>query len=92
MGVTLNKQLNFLFTESSKQNPPIRSLHEHFAIFGKLLSAHHQDPDLSLDLLLQTGSQCPNFIHIHVADNQHINQAAVTPLSIVIEGIDGFNL
>ena len=62
-----------------------------FTTFSKLLGTHHHNPNFSFDFFLQTGSQCLNFIHVHITDYQHIDQAAVAPFGIVIEGIDRFN-
>ena len=59
------------------QNPPVGALQDHASGLFKFLVAHHQHTDLSLDFLLQIRPQRLDFIHIHVADDQDVDQSAV---------------
>ena len=59
------------------QNPPVGALQDHIAALFKFLCAHHQHTDLSFDFLLQIRPQRLDFIHIHVADDQDVDQSAV---------------
>jgi len=59
------------------QNPPVGALQNHFAAFFEFPGIHNHHTDLSFDLFLYAGPQCLNFIHIHIADDQDVDEAAV---------------